>query len=45
MIEEYGPALSKMYSVDNNLMEVFFLQNAKAIIQSFTSEKRENYSD
>jgi len=41
MIEEYGPALSRMYSVDDNLMKVFYLQNAKAVIQSLTSEKRE----
>lgn len=42
MIEEYGPALSRMYSVDDNLIEVFYLQNAKAVILSFTNEKREN---
>ena len=41
MIEEYGSALSRMYSVDDNLMEVFYLQNAKAVIQSLTSEKKE----
>ncbi|GLB33108.1 hypothetical protein LAD12857_50310 [Lacrimispora amygdalina] len=41
MIEEYGPALSRMYSVDDNLIEVFYLQNAKAVILSFTNEKRE----
>ncbi len=41
MMEEYGSALSRMYSVDDNLMEVFYLQNAKAVIQSLTSEKKE----
>lgn len=41
MIEEYGSALSRMYSVDDNLMEVFYLQNAKAVIQSLAGEKRE----
>lgn len=41
MIEEYGSALSRMNSVDDNLMEVFYLQNAKAVIQSLSSEIRE----
>lgn len=36
MMEEYPTSLSKMYSVDDNLMEVFYLQNGKATICSMT---------
>lgn len=36
MMEEYPTSLSKMYSVDDNLMEVFYLQNGKATIYSMT---------
>lgn len=34
MMNDYEAALGKMYSVDDNLMEVFYLQNAKATIYS-----------
>lgn len=38
MMEEYPGALSKMYSVDDNKMEVLYLQNAKATINTLTGE-------
>lgn len=40
MMEEYPASLSKMYSVDDNLMEVFYLQNGKAAIYSMTGEPK-----
>lgn len=40
MMEEYPTSLSKMYSVDDNLMEVFYLQNGKAAIYSMTSKPK-----
>lgn len=39
MMEEYPGALSKMYSVDDNIMEVLYLQNAKATINTLTGER------
>ncbi len=38
MMEEYPGALSKMYSVDDNKMEVLYLQNAKATVNTLTGE-------
>lgn len=40
MMEEYPASLSKMYSVDDNLREVFYLQNGKAAIYSMTGEPK-----
>ena len=40
MMEEYPGALSKMYSVDDNKMEVLYLKNAKASINTLTGEKK-----
>lgn len=38
MMEEYPGALSKMYSIDDNKMEVLYLQNAKATVNTLTGE-------
>lgn len=38
MMEEYPGVLSKMYSVDDNKMEVLYLKNAKATINTLTGE-------
>lgn len=38
MMEEYPGSLSKMYSVDDNKMEVLYLQNAKATVNTLTGE-------
>lgn len=38
MMEENKAALSTLYTVDDNRMEVLYLQNAKASIYSFTGE-------
>lgn len=40
MLEENGASLSKMYSADDGLMEVLFLQNATATFCSFVGEPR-----
>ncbi len=40
MMEANKAALSKMYTVDDNLMEVLYLQNVKAAVYSFSSEPR-----
>lgn len=40
MLEENKAALSKMYSADDNLMEVLYLQDATATIYSFTGEPK-----
>jgi len=40
MLEDY-PSLSKMYNVDDNLMEVLYLQDATANIYSFKGAPRE----
>jgi len=38
MMEENKAALSNLYTVDDNRMEVLYLQNARAVISSFTSD-------
>lgn len=38
MMEDNKAALERMYTVDDNLMEVLYLQNATATISSFTAE-------
>lgn len=38
MMEENKAALSNLYTIDDNRMEVLYLQNAKAVICSFTSD-------
>ena len=38
MMEDNTAALGSMYTVDDNLMEVLYLQNATATICSFTAE-------
>lgn len=43
MMDEYKSALGRMYHVDDGLMEVFYLENGKAIIHSLTGES-ENYT-
>lgn len=40
MMEENEKTLSNMYSVDDNLMEVLYLKNAKATICSFTDDPK-----
>jgi len=40
MMEDNKDALSKMYSVDDQLMEVLYLQKATAMIYSFTAEPK-----
>lgn len=40
MMDANTAALSSMYSVDDNLMEVLYLENATATFYSFTSEPR-----
>lgn len=40
MMEEYPGSLSKMYSVDDNKMEVLYLKNAKASINTLTGESK-----
>lgn len=40
MMEDNKTSLSSMYNVDDNLMEVLYLQNATATIYSFTSEPK-----
>ena len=40
MMEDNEAALSSMYTVDDNLMEVFYIQNAVATIYSFTAEPK-----
>ncbi len=40
MMDANGPALSKMYTVDDNLMVVFYLEDATATIYSFTEEPK-----
>jgi uncharacterized pyridoxamine 5'-phosphate oxidase family protein len=41
MLEDNAASLSNMYNADDNLMVVFYLQNAKATINSFTEEPEE----
>ena len=36
MLDAYGEALSRMYSLDDGIFEVVFMKNAKATICSFT---------
>lgn len=43
MLNDYTELLGRMYNPDDNLMEVFYLKNAKASINSYT-EKPEEYS-
>lgn len=38
MLEEYGEALTRMYSLDDGIFEVLYLKNATATIYSFTAE-------
>ncbi|MDE7302380.1 MAG: pyridoxamine 5'-phosphate oxidase family protein [Oscillospiraceae bacterium] len=38
MLEEYGEALTRMYSLDDGIFEVLYLKNATATICSFTEE-------
>lgn len=40
MMEDNTAALSSMYTVDDNLMEVLYIQNATATIYSFTAEPK-----
>lgn len=40
MMEDNQAALSRMYTVDDNLMEVLYLEDAVATIYSFTSEPK-----
>lgn len=40
MMDDNKAALSNMYTVDDNLMEVLYLQNATATISSFTEEPK-----
>lgn len=40
MMEDNKAVLSKMYSVDDKLMEVLYLKNATATIYSFTGEPK-----
>lgn len=40
MMDANTAALKSMYSVDDNLMEVLYLQNATATIYSFTAEPK-----
>jgi uncharacterized pyridoxamine 5'-phosphate oxidase family protein len=40
MLDEYGQALGKMYAVDDNLMEVLYLEDATATIYSFNGEPK-----
>lgn len=38
MLDYYGEALTKMYSLDDGIFEVLYLKNATATIYSFTAE-------
>lgn len=38
MLDEYGEALTRMYSLDDGIFEVLYLKNATATICSFTEE-------
>lgn len=38
MLEEYGAALKRMYSLDDGIYEVLYLKNATAAIYSFTEK-------
>ena len=40
MMEDNKAALSGMYTVDDNLMTVFYFENASAAIYSFTTEPK-----
>lgn len=40
MMDANSDALSSMYTVDDNLMEVLYLENATATIYSFTEEPK-----
>lgn len=40
MMEDNKASLSNLYTVDDNLMEVLYLQNATATISSFTAEPK-----
>ena len=40
MMEDNKAALSGMYTVDDNLMTVFYFENASAAIYSFTAEPK-----
>lgn len=40
MMDDNTAALSSMYTVDDNLMEVLYLENATATIYSFTDEPK-----
>ncbi|RKD35338.1 pyridoxamine 5'-phosphate oxidase family protein [Lacrimispora algidixylanolytica] len=40
MMEEYPGSLSKMYSVDDKIMEVLYLKNVKATINTLTGESK-----
>ncbi len=41
MMDACGATLSSMYTVDDGLMEVFYLENAAAIIYSFSDAPRQ----
>ena len=38
MLDAYGTALTRLYSLDDGIFEVFFLKNAEATICSFTEQ-------
>ena len=38
MLDAYGEALTRMYSIDDGIFEVLYLKNATATIASFTEE-------
>ncbi|MEY8353562.1 pyridoxamine 5'-phosphate oxidase family protein [Lachnospiraceae bacterium 54-53] len=40
MLEDYKTALTKMYSVDDGIFEVLYLENVTATIYSFTDEPK-----
>lgn len=40
MMDDNTPALKNMYTVDENLMEVLYLEDATATIYSFTDEPK-----
>ena len=41
MMEDNKEALSSMYTIDDNLMTVFFFEHGTAVIYSFTEEPKE----
>lgn len=38
MLDAYGEALTRMYSLDDGIFEVLYLKNVTATIYSFTEE-------